>query len=158
MKRRATGNIQKVEPKPKKGKRSKNDESDADGDGDRVEATWLNEENDAYRMKKGAYILTWHNVKPGNEYNQVFYKKEVTISSDSGRAKIKERSKLMIGRIWVKTMEIKVGIPNSIFIEPETEPKTCVWFKMTSTNPATPFNLTLLFTFEGRLYKYTPQM
>ncbi len=63
MKRRATGNnIQKVEPKPKKGK-------------------FRDEDNDAYKTEENVYILTWHNVKPGNEYNNVFYKKEVTISS-----------------------------------------------------------------------------
>ena len=55
------------------------DEKDADGDGGRT--IWLDEDKDPYRMKKGAYFLTWHDVKPGNEYEKVFYKKEVTISS-----------------------------------------------------------------------------
>lgn len=82
MKRRATG-IQKIEPKPKK----RNTSPSAS-----LSSSFSNEEKDAYRMKKGAYILTWHDTSlldtEEDSYQRVFYKKEVTISSDSGRAKI----------------------------------------------------------------------
>jgi len=84
MKRRATG-IQKIEPKPKK----RNTSPSAP-----LSSSFSNEEKDAYRMKKGAYILTWHDftrhgsISVEDNYERDFYKKEVIISSDSGRAKI----------------------------------------------------------------------
>ena len=70
MKRRAT--IQKFEPKPKKGKTS--------GDED----NFRDEDNDAYKTKKGVYILTWHDISKLDKkkfYKNPFFKKKVTISS-----------------------------------------------------------------------------
>ena len=70
MKRGATS-IQKIEPKPKKGKTSGGE--------------FRGENNDAYKTRKGVYILTWHDInklKNSDFYENPFYKREVTISSD----------------------------------------------------------------------------
>ena len=70
MKRGATS-IQKIEPKPKKRKTSGGE--------------FRGENNDAYKTRKGVYILTWHDInklKNSDFYENPFYKREVTISSD----------------------------------------------------------------------------
>ena len=65
---------------------------------------FLDEDNDAYKTEENAYILPWHNVNLGDdEYKKDFYKKELTISSDSVLLATKNISNIGAGELnWIK--------------------------------------------------------